>query len=75
MAHISRDPFARTELHRNPVTDYYGATCQWCGSKGKPLKHGGHRLYQYETQSDGGRTSVHAGVFCCKPCHDSYHCN
>lgn len=73
MAYISRDPFARQEIHRSAITDYHGAQCQWCGSLGRALKHGGHRLYRYETQTDGGRCFVHGGVFCCKSCHDSYH--
>lgn len=73
MAYISRDPFARQELHRSTVRDYHGATCQWCGSKGRALKWGGNRLFQYETQTDGGRTFVHGGVFCGKSCHDAYH--
>jgi hypothetical protein len=69
---INRDPFARTELHRRSFVDRFGATCQWCGSLGKRLKYG-RLLYHYETQHDGGRTDVHAGVFCSKSCHDAYH--
>jgi hypothetical protein len=70
---ISRDPFARCELHRRAFTDHHGAQCQWCGSLGRPLKHGGHRLYWFETHHDAGRMSRHGGVFCSKSCHDSYH--
>ena len=67
MAYISRDPFARSELHRETV-DAGNATCDWCGSVRK-----GNKLYEYRTESDGGRTFPHEGLFCCKSCHDDYH--
>lgn len=66
MAYISRDPFARTELHRDTVDTRSG--CTECGSKRKS-----GRLFQYSTESDGGRKDTHKGLFCSKPCHDSYH--
>jgi hypothetical protein len=69
---ISRDPFARTELHRfNSRHLGQGLTCDWCGSKGRQLKFD-WLLYRYTTETDGG-SMVHDGVFCCKSCHDSYH--
>jgi hypothetical protein len=66
-ARISRDPFARTELHRTE-TKAAGASCDWCGGLNR---RGG--LFSYTTESDGGRKSPHRGRFCCKPCHDAYH--
>jgi hypothetical protein len=70
MALVKRDPFARTELHRELVrTDL---TCYWCGGtrgEGKVRK-----LYEYHTEHDGGRKETHSGAFCCRSCFDSYHC-
>jgi hypothetical protein len=71
MTYINRDPFARTELHRE--TEYVGAnrTCDWCGNAA--VTKLGNYLYRYRTESDGGRSSEHRGLFCCKSCHDAYH--
>lgn len=61
---ISRDPFARTELHRETVKG--PAVCSWCGWKGK--------LYYYYTEYDDHRGKhIHDGYFCGKGCHDAYH--
>jgi hypothetical protein len=67
---INRNPFARTELHRKTVQLEIGSgqTCGWCGF----VRDGG-KLYRYYTETDGGRTNDHSGLFCCKSCHDSYH--
>ena len=67
---ISRDPVARTELRRVvwPVTT--GTMCSWCGNgrrSGRP-----HTLFKYVTETDGGRTIPHSGLFCSKPCHNIY---
>lgn len=66
---ISRDPFARTGLHRETVQQP-GATCSWCGST---RRHGA--LYRYRTESDANpsRPGAHRGLFCSKSCHDAYH--
>lgn len=72
MALVSRDPFARTELHRSVVTAHTGITCSNCGGVRISPK-GWKSLYEYRTESDGGRSSTHRGLFCCKSCHDSYH--
>jgi hypothetical protein len=73
MAYISRDPFARTELHRNSVRITGNQTCRWCGQTrymhGQPIPF----LFEYRTESDGGRVSEHSGLFCSKSCHDAYH--
>jgi hypothetical protein len=67
MTLISRDPFARQELHRVLVETTKG--CDWCGGK----RRSGKKLFQYQTETDGGRTNPHKGLFCDKDCHDSYH--
>lgn len=67
---ISRDPFAREELHR--IRLYGTAGCTECGQQRKTPK-GRAFLFVYETQTDGGRNHTHKGKFCCLPCHDSYH--
>lgn len=68
---VSRDPYARTELHRFKTVSHTG--CDNCGCKrtwkGRPTSV----LFRYETQSDGGRTNRHKGSFCSKSCHDAYH--
>lgn len=58
---ISRDPFARTELHRASVGT---GSCKWCGSH--------KRLDHYWTESDGGRKFAHPGLFCSVSCFRSY---
>lgn len=68
---INRDPFAREELHRMRLF-VSGTTCNWCGSV-KRTRKGDAYLFVYETQTDGGRSHVHKGSFCCKSCHDAYH--
>jgi hypothetical protein len=67
MAYISRDPFARSELHRELV-GAGNSTCDWCGSVRK-----GNKLYKYRTEPDAGRANEHKGLFCSKSCHDTYH--
>jgi len=60
---ISRDPFARTELHKRLYSKQH--ECGWCGQVGK--------VYEFETQSDGGRTFPHPGKFCSVSCFRSFH--
>lgn len=70
---ISRDPFARTTLERRVVKT--NDTCSWCGQHrnfmGRPLAN----LFEYGTEPDGvaSRINWHAGLFCSRSCHDSYH--
>lgn len=69
---IARDPFARTELHRENMSVGATTSCSWCG--GGKMTQGGHRLlYRYFTESDGGRTYNHPGLFCGVGCFRSYH--
>lgn len=67
---VSRNPFARTELHRETVGGPHPDGCAWCG---RTRKDGS--LYRYRTERDDNpsRPGAHRGLFCCKPCHDSYH--
>lgn len=74
MALVSRDPFARRELHRQVATVRQGTTCDWCGN----VRMSRHKvpvpqLYTFITESDGGSKHRHHGMFCSKSCHDSYH--
>jgi hypothetical protein len=62
MTYISRDPFARTELHRETEAgDSSG--CAWCGNRNAYGK-----LYRYRTEHDGGRTAVADKLFCSIGC-------
>lgn len=70
MALVRRDPFARTELHRD--RDYRGTGCMWCGQTRK-TPNGHPYVFAYSTASDGGRRFPHRGRFCSTSCHDSYH--
>ncbi len=63
---ISRDPFAREELHKEVIDDY-GNTCSWCGIRRKDGK-----LFVYYTERDSGVRRTHNGSFCSKSCHDAY---
>lgn len=31
MSYVSRDPYARDELHRTEIKPVPGRTCDWCG--------------------------------------------
>lgn len=70
MAYISRDPFARQELHRRTVKQNYGNSlrCSWCGSK-----NARGNLFEYRIESDGGRSSIIRGLFCSVQCMKDYH--
>lgn len=73
MALVKRDPFARTELHRER---YYQVAnqggCSWCGSEKEA--YGRHVfLYQYRNESDGGRNYTISGLFCSTSCMRAYH--
>jgi hypothetical protein len=67
MTCLSRDPFAGSEQHRRTATTSTG--CNRCGGTRKS-----GRLFSDETQTDGGRTQQHKGLFCSGACHDSHHC-
>jgi predicted metalloprotease len=69
---IARDPFARTTLMRRKVVVHTGG-CTWCGSRRQHKGKTTLLLFQYFTETDGGREHAHTGAFCCKSCHDSYH--
>jgi hypothetical protein len=69
VTYISRDPFAREELHRERVHVADGRTCDFCGNV-KVGKTGRKALYRYSTHTDGGRIHEHRGLFCGKSCHD-----
>lgn len=67
---ISRDPFAREEIHRLRV--YTRETCRWCGQRKQTPRTGKDFLYQYSVESDGGRKSDIRGLFCSVGCMRSY---
>jgi len=70
MTYVSRDPFARQELHRSHWSDKElaaSASCDWCGHRNAK---GG--LYTYRIESDGGRVSEIQGKFCGITCMRAY---
>lgn len=58
---VSRDPFARVELHRATIKT--AQVCEWCGQRGR-------FLYRFET--DGGRVSPWSLPFCSVACFRTY---
>lgn len=66
MTYINRDPFSRTELHRDLVATKNG--CRWCGNTRKS-----GNLFEYSVQHDSGRTNRIDGYFCSKSCMSIYH--
>lgn len=71
MAFVSRDPFARTELHKETVRPAKGESCKWCG--GLARNGGEGRLFKYRRESDGGRVYEISGLFCSVGCMKTYH--
>ncbi len=66
MTYISRDPFARTELHRETVATH--RCCALCGQKRKSGK-----LFRYHTVYDSnGRSHGSDRLFCSIGCYRSY---
>lgn len=72
MAYVSRDPFARSEIHRERVYVRLQESCDECGRTNE-TPSGTQFLFQYRTESDGGRKHPHRGLFCSRSCHDAYH--
>lgn len=73
MAFVSRDPFAREEIHRRAVQCAgKGSECQWCG-RVRESRKGVRTLYEYRVESDGGRVSVIEGLFCSIGCMRAFH--
>lgn len=79
MSYVSRDPFAREELHRQRVycnslpptatSTGYGTvkTCDWCGQ----VPHtptGRNYLFAYWIETDGGTKKDIKGMFCSVDC-------
>ena len=80
---VTRDPFARQELHAERVslpTDHQTDTCKWCGTV-RTTKRGGLWLYRFFVEDDQGRLDAHGamrqgeirGLFCSRDCMESYH--
>ena len=72
MAYISRDPFARAELHRDTVAVAHNHTCTECGNV-RISRTGRRTLYQYRVEQDDGRHADIAGLFCSVGCMRVYH--
>lgn len=71
MSMISRDPFARTELHRKRERVPDSAGCAWCGHINGTDRNKLH-LFRYRVESDGGTVSVDTRLFCSKSCRQTY---
>lgn len=80
MAYISRDPFARTELHSErvrlrwinpPQYDKPSQCCAWCGGVKKTRANHPY-LNQYRIEHDGGRVDEASELFCSVSCFRDY---
>lgn len=71
MTFVSRDGFARQEIHKTEITVAVADSCDWCG--GAALRGDKRKLFSYRTESDGGRKSNISGHFCCVPCMRAFH--
>lgn len=69
---ISRDPFARTELHA--IRDY-NVTPRGCSECGEYCRTPTRIMYlnQYVIEHDGGRKEEISGRFCSVSCMRSHH--
>ena len=75
MSLVSRDPYARQELHKQIASVMNGKTCDWCGSvRWSRHKTPVPQLYSFTTETDGGRSFRDKGLFCSRSCRDDYHC-
>lgn len=68
---ISRDSFARQELHRERENFPGDNTCSFCGQVKVTLK-GRPYLYRYYTETDSGRKHELRGLFCSVSCLRAY---
>ena len=71
MALVTRDPFAREELHRRQESAG-DRSCRWCGNV-RHTRSGHAYLYRYRVETDGGRSFTDRELFCSKGCRDAYH--
>ena len=76
MSYVSRDPFAREEVHCSTVPAH--GTCGWCGNPGREERRKGQPtgrrlLREYRVETDGGRTYAIPGQFCSVGCMCAYH--
>lgn len=66
---VSRDSFARQEIHRDyvPAGELTTETCAWCGNRGRR-----GQLYLYRLELDGGRSFKDTKLFCSSSCRNLY---
>lgn len=69
---ISRDPFAREEIHREVVHSLC-TTCRFCGGTRHVRRDKCSSLFRYWVETDGGTKHEISGVFCSIGCMRSYH--
>lgn len=74
MTLVSRDPIARSELHKAIIeqSTYFNKSCDWCGSV-CTRKNGTKYLFAFRLESDGGTVSPLKGLFCTESCFNSYY--
>jgi hypothetical protein len=81
VSYVSRDPFARQELHKERVDvtpsspDSTKVTCDFCASvkTGYRKNKSMHYLFKFRVENDGGSTNEIKGLFCSTECMKRYH--
>lgn len=69
---VTRNPFARQELHASRVHDV-ASTCHWCGGERLTARSDTKWLYQYWVETDEGRTYMDEYLFCSRQCRTIYY--
>jgi hypothetical protein len=68
---VSRDSFARQELHVERV--YRPAvTCTWCGGIRIIAQSGVNWLYRFWVETDEGQKYIDEQLFCSRDCRNCY---
>jgi len=70
---VKRNPFARTELHRERVPGECAECGQWAGRvRGADGTRGAGYVYRYRLEHDGGRVEQGNVLFCGEDCRKAY---
>lgn len=71
---ISRDPFAREELHRERAYNPAKNGCDWCGTTRQTPATGRAYLLKFWIERDDNARKLYVeGEFCCVDCMRAYH--
>jgi hypothetical protein len=74
MTLVSRNPFAREELHRDKVVlgPIGNTSCSWCGRVLENYRQEKF-LYRYRVETDSGRVCTDPRLFCSMTCRKNFY--